>query len=218
MKQVLHSDWLPDSLAPNFPRWSRFSPYNISFIFQACSVKMDECWSRIFSTSSPRALFLGTRLFFCVWFDWPRQKELRNIQPSWYHVWLIKHIHYLTQGKRTYFGEQIMHVHACKCWHFHEGDIIPLGKTLSILQKNNKRRQILLPNRSTEVALRSFFGTKKCRAKFGVCLKQNRLSGGEMRGASVSGLTLSFPWNESVATVHGDMHSRPWEKCDAVLL
>ena len=23
-----------------------------------------------------------------------------------------------------------------------------------------------------------------------------------MRGASVSGLTLSFPWNESVATVH----------------
>ena len=53
------------------------------------------------------------------------------------------------------------------------------------------------------------FKRKKCRAKFGICLKQNRLSGGEMRGGSVSGLTLSFPWNESVATVHGDMHSRP---------
>ena len=28
MKQILNSDWLPDSPAPNCPRWSRFSPYN----------------------------------------------------------------------------------------------------------------------------------------------------------------------------------------------
>ena len=88
-----HSDWLPDSPAPNFPRWSRFSAYNISFIFQACSVKMDECCLGIFFNLVPRALFLWTRLFFCVCFDWPRQKELRNIQPSWHHVWPITHIH-----------------------------------------------------------------------------------------------------------------------------
>ena len=87
-----HSDWLPDSPAPNFPRWSRFSPYNISFIFQACSVKMDECWSRIFSTSSPGRFSWGRGCFF-VCFDWPRQKELRNIQLSWPHVWPITHIH-----------------------------------------------------------------------------------------------------------------------------
>ena len=93
MKQVLHSDWLPDSPASNFPRWFRFSPYNISFVYQAWSVKMDECWPRIFSTSSPGRFSWGRSWFsLCVSID--RDKEnLANIQPSWHHVWSITHIH-----------------------------------------------------------------------------------------------------------------------------
>ena len=79
MKQVLHCDWLPDSPASNFPRWSRFSPYNISFIYRAFSVKMDECWSRIFSTSSPGRFSWGRGCFFvCVSID----RDKRNFAIS----------------------------------------------------------------------------------------------------------------------------------------
>ena len=52
--------------------------------------------------------------FLCVIID-RGKKNVANVQPSCPHVWSITHVYYHIQGKRTYFGEQIIHVQACEC-------------------------------------------------------------------------------------------------------
>ena len=101
---------LPARDTSSVPQWKFimfwcFIPYNISFIDQACSVKMAGYWPRSF--------------FACLWTSTSsrsintQKKNLANIQPSWPHAWSITHTYglyrYVRPQSRVCFFSRFGH-------------------------------------------------------------------------------------------------------------
>ena len=92
--------WSKSRILTGYPtrplRISRVSPAFRHTIHPLFTKLVRSRWMNVghaFFQPRPQGAFPGDEVGFFVCFDWPRQKELRNIQPSWHHVWPITHIH-----------------------------------------------------------------------------------------------------------------------------